>query len=165
MSTYDYTEGTQAQSAKLMSYASAHNCHVVKRKFDVATVIAWNTTLAANAEIGSGDIFKVIPVPDDTWVIMAGMKVITAFGACTDVDIGTNGGDEFYDGGDPNGATAGAHIRLIPDQDYGTATGKTFGYLYTTADTIDFKFNAAETTGTALLYAIMFDVADDVGTD
>ena len=165
MATYDYTEGTQAQSAKMMAYASAHNCHVVKRKFNVVTVIAWNTTLTANAKITSADIFKVIPVPDDTWVIMAGLKVITAFGACTDLDLGTNGGDEFEDAGDPNGATAGDHLRMGPDDDYGTATGKTFGYIYTTADTIDMTFKADETTGVALIYAVMFDLADDVGTD
>ena len=165
MATYDYTEGTQAQSAEMASYASVHSCHVLKRKFDVATVIAWNTTLTANAKITSGDIFKVLPVPDDSWVIGAGLKVITAFGACTDLDLGTNGGDQFEDGGDPNGATAGAHLRMLPDDDYGTATAKTFGNVYTTADTIDTKFNADETTGTALYWAVMFDLADDVGTD
>ena len=164
MATYDYTEGTQAQSATMMSYASAHSCHVLKRKFNVATVIDWNSTLTSNSKISSGDVFKVLAIPDDTYVLLMGMKVITAFGACTDIDLGSGGDPNgWLDAKDPNGASAGAHFWTDVDEAWGP--DNYLGYVYTSADTLDIVFNADETTGEALIWAVTFDVADDEGTD
>lgn len=162
MATYDYTVGSQGENAKSMGYASAHSAFVLKRKFDVETVIAWDSTLTANAKITSGDVFKVLAVPDDTFVHATGFKIITAFAACTDIDIGPDGGDQFQDGADPTG-TAGSHLITLVGDDYGA--NNVMGYVFTTGNTIDITFNADETSGTILIYAIAFDVADDEGTD
>ena len=164
MATYDYAPGAMAENTKMFGYSEGRGCFIVKRKFNVATVIAWNATLTAAAKITSADVFKVIGVPDDTlFMNVSGMKIITAFGACTDIDMGRAGGDEIIDGLNPAGATAGNHLITVHGDDWGTDT--LCGYVFVAADTIDITFKADETTGHALIWAVLFDVSDNVGED
>lgn len=163
MPTYDYTQGVQAQSVTMYAYSGAHSVFVVKRRFDVATVIAWNTTLTTDAKITSGDIFKVIPVADDTWVTHGGLKVITALGSCTSLDFGTAGGVEILSAVNPGAGVAGAHSIMLVSATWGSDNLQ--GYTFTVADTLDIQFNADEVSGTLLMYAVVADVGSDVADE
>lgn len=163
MATYDYTEGEQATTGvKALGFANVHAVHVPKRKFDVPTVIAWNATLTTAAKITSGDIFQLIPVPDDTLVLNGGCKVITVPG-CNSIDFGVAGGAELLSAVDLSGVAAGAHSILLVTSSWGADA--LMGYVFTSADTLDIQFNADATTGEFLFYAICVDVADDVGNE
>ena len=143
MGTYDYTSGSKSENAKMLAYAEAHNVFVLKRKFTGNVALASDSTLTTNGKFTTGDIMKIIGMPDDTLVLLGGVKILAAW-SCTDLDMGRAGGDEIFDGYDISAGTVGDHKITAVGDDWGA--NSLMGYVFTAADTIDIKFTGADET-------------------
>ena len=130
--------------------------HVVEKTFDVAKLIADSTITA----VTTGDVFQVIDVPAECYLLHAGAEVLTAFtGTSPTCDIDFAAGDDLVDGGDISSAGylakgTNGHV------DY-TAVA-TFSNRITATDTIDVKLEFTGGTmsaGKMRVYAILADIS------
>ena len=93
MATVDLTGG---QGTGTHMPSRLRGMHVIEKTFNVAKLISDGTI----SSVSSGDIFQVLDIPAESWVLHAGAEVITAFSSSTTVDIDFGEGDDFVDGAD-----------------------------------------------------------------
>tara|TARA_R100000008_G_scaffold39146_2_gene22389 strand:- start:1087 stop:1590 length:504 start_codon:yes stop_codon:yes gene_type:complete len=153
MATVDLTGG---QGTGEFMPSRQRGVHVVEKTFDVAKLIADGTITA----VTTGDIFEVIDVPAECYLLHAGAEVLTAFtGTSPTCDIDFAAGDDLVDGGDISSAGylakgSNGHV------DY-TAVA-TFSNRITASDTIDVKLEFTGGTmsaGKMRVYAILADIS------
>ena len=110
----------------------------------------------------NGDIFQLLEIPANTFVLFAGAEVLTAFdGTSPTVDIDFAAGDDIIDGGDVSSAGFLAEGTNGQANDTMTGAASTFTQFVTTTDTIDVKLIASSadvTTGKLRVYACVVDV-------
>jgi|TARA_R100000808_G_scaffold6849_1_gene20187 hypothetical protein len=153
MATVDLTGG---QGTGEFMPSRQRGVHVVEKTFDVAKLIADSTITA----VTTGDVFQVIDVPAECYLLHAGAEVLTAFtGTSPTCDIDFAAGDDLVDGGDISSAGylakgTNGHV------DY-TAVA-TFSNRITATDTIDVKLEFTGGTmsaGKMRVYAILADIS------
>jgi hypothetical protein len=153
MATVDLTGG---QGTGEFMPSRQRGVHVVEKTFDVAKLIADSTITA----VTTGDVFQVIDVPAECYLLHAGAEVLTAFtGTSPTCDIDFAAGDDLVDGGDISSAGylakgTNGHV------DY-TAVA-TFSNRITASDTIDVKLEFTGGTmsaGKMRVYAILADIS------
>jgi hypothetical protein len=153
MATVDLTGG---QGTGEFMPSRQRGVHVVEKTFDVAKLISDSTITA----VTTGDVFQVIDVPAECYLLHAGAEVLTAFtGTSPTCDIDFAAGDDLVDGGDISSAGylakgTNGHV------DY-TAVA-TFSNRITASDTIDVKLEFTGGTmsaGKMRVYAILADIS------
>ncbi len=153
MATVDLTGG---QGTVDFMPSRQRGVQVVEKTFDVAKLIADSTITA----VTTGDVFQVIDVPAECYLLHAGAEVLTAFtGTSPTCDIDFAAGDDLVDGGDISSAGylakgTNGHV------DY-TAVA-TFSNRITASDTIDVKLEFTGGTmsaGKMRVYAILADIS------
>ena len=99
----------------------------------------------------ANDIVQVLNVPAETFVINAGIEVLTASAYGVTLDLGDGGDvDRFVDGLDSTSTGHGAQV----------ANASNVGHVYGSADTIDVKVLGATDDASKLrVWAIMCDVS------
>lgn len=163
MATYDLTSKSTAfvNADSIASAASEwHEGRVkVQRAYlDIAELIKNGYTMAA------GDVFQLLEIKANSYVLMAGAEVVVAFdGTTPTVDIDFAGGDDIVDGGDVTSTgrlASGTNGQADTIQVTGSST---FGALITTTDTIDVTLAAGAsdvTTGVLRVDAVVIDLSD-----
>lgn len=162
MATYDLTSNATGfvstnSVALLPSSGTRSPMYKVEAVLDIAKLIADGYTMAA------GDVFQLLEIPADSFVLVAGAKVEQAFNGTTPtVDIDFAGGDDFVDGGDvtSTGWLAGG----VNGQGMVVGGTPTFTQLVSTTDTIDVTLNAGAadvTQGKLRVVVIVIDVSED----
>ena len=111
---------------------------------------------AVNGDSGAanGDILKCIDVPAETFVMAAGVEVLTACSSSVVIDIGITGttagfsdADAYVDGYDATGAAHAGTLGVLP-------------LIAKVAETIDALLaGAASSAGKIRVWAVMCDVA------
>ena len=92
MATVNLTGG-QGTGASMPSRLPAVS--VMEATIDIAKLISDGTV----ASVSTGDVFQVIDLPAECYILHCGAEVITAFDATSPVaDIDVAGGDDFVDG-------------------------------------------------------------------
>lgn len=145
MATYNATKG--AVAVPELDFRKNFVAHI---PIVVATIIAGDTTLTANAKITAGDIIQLWDIPAEV-VLLPGacLETVTAGQAGNTADIGITGGDELFDGVALDAAAGTRQVNLVTD-DWGTdnVTGKSFA----ATDTLDMTFVADATSGSYILH-------------
>lgn len=149
MATVDLTGG---QGTGTHMPSRLRGMHVIEKTFNVAKLISDGTI----SSVSSGDIFQVLDIPAESWVLHAGAEVITAFSSSTTVDIDFGEGDDFVDGADVT-STGYCAAGSNGHTDY-TAVA-TFSNRYTATDTIDVKIIGTPSVGVLRVYAILADIS------
>lgn len=112
----------------------------------------------ANAD---GDIFQLLEVPANTFVLFAGAEVLKVFdGTSPTVDIDFAAGDDIVDGGDVTALGILAEGTNGQSNDVMTGADSLFESFVTSADTIDVKLVAGSadvTSGKLRVYACAVD--------
>lgn len=169
MATYDMTaKGAGVGADSIASLPDVRNqAYKIEAILDIDKLVeAGRFTAAAN-----GDIFQVLEIPANTFVISAGAEVLKAFNGTTPtVDIDFAEGDDIVDGGDV--ATLG-YLAAGANGGANNTAQTTFTQLVTTTDTIDVKLlvTGNVTAGKLRVYAVVVDLdgvsdlADEVDRD
>tara|TARA_Y100001938_G_C8079858_1_gene428386 strand:+ start:97 stop:534 length:438 start_codon:yes stop_codon:yes gene_type:complete len=99
----------------------------------------------------ANDVVQCLNIPAETFVINAGIEVLTATSNSVTLDVGDGGDvDRFIDGLDSTSTGHGAQV----------ANASNVGHVYGTADTLDVKvLGAQDTAGKIRVWAIMCDVS------
>ena len=109
----------------------------------------------------NGDIFQLLEVPANTFVLFAGAEVLKAFdGSSPTVDIDFAAGDDIIDAGDVPSTGILAEGSNGQSNDVITGADSLFECFVTSADTIDVKLIAASadvTEGRLRVYACAID--------
>ena len=168
MATFDMTLGSTisteaADSIAVLPEARRH-AYMVEAVLDISKLPSYSCT--------NGDIFQLLEIPANTFVIAAGAEVLTAFdGTSPTVDIDFAAGDDIVDGGD---VTSTGYLAAGSNGGANLTSQATFTQLVTTTDTIDVKLIASSadvTAGKLRVYAIVVDLdgvaesADEVDRD
>jgi hypothetical protein len=168
MATFDLTAGSTRSTEAANSIAALPEtrrpAYLVEAILDVEKI--------ANYTCTNGDIFQVLEVPANTFIIAAGAEVLKAFdGSTPTVDIDFAAGDDIVDGGD---VTALGYLAAGTNGGANLTSQATFTQLVSTTDTIDVKLIAASadvTEGRLRVYAVVVDLdgiaetADEVDRD
>ena len=168
MATFDMTSSATAgvnsnSIAVLPASRDGMNMRMVEAILDISKITDYSCT--------NGDIFQLLEIPANTFVLFAGAEVLTAFdGSSPTVDIDFAEGDDIIDGGDVSSAgflAEGSNGQAI---DVVTGAASTFTQFVTTTDTIDVKLIASSadvTTGKLRVYACVIDVngAQELATE
>ena len=158
MATYDHTtgQGTAGHPSRMRSV------YVLEKTVDIAAVC----TAGGISALTAADIIQAIDVPAESYIIHAGVEVITALnGTSPTLDVDFAAGDDLVDGFDASGtgyAAAGTNGHV----DYTAVT--TFSNRITATDTIDILVNAGAndvSTGKIRVYAILADISGVDETD
>jgi hypothetical protein len=153
MATVDLTGG---QGTGEFMPSRLRGIHVVEKTFDVAKLIADSTITA----VTTGDIFQVLDVPAECFLLHAGAEVLTAFtGTSPTADIDFAAGDDLVDGADIS-STGYCAKGTNGHVDY-TAVA-TFSNRITATDTIDVKLEFTGSTmsaGVLRIYAVLADIS------
>ena len=166
MATFDMTSSATAgvnsnSIAVLPASRDGMNMRMVEAILDISKITDYSCT--------NGDIFQLLEIPANTFVLFAGAEVLTAFdGSSPTVDIDFAAGDDIIDGGDVSSAGFLAEGTNGQANDVVTGAASTFTQFVTTTDTIDVKLIASSadvTTGKLRVYACVVDVngAQEVG--
>ena len=155
MATYDLTLGSTKSSTAADSIAAfpdvRNQAYMVEAILDLSKI--------ANYTCANGDIFQVLEIPANTFIIAAGVEVLTVFNGTTPtVDVDFAGGDDVVDGGD---VTALGYLAAGTNGGANLTSQSTFTQLVTTTDTIDVKLIAASadvTAGALRVYAVLVDL-------
>ena len=159
MATFDMTSSATAgvnsnSIAVLPASRDGMNMRMVEAILDISKITDYSCT--------NGDIFQLLEIPANTFVLFAGAEVLTAFdGSSPTVDIDFAEGDDIIDGGDVSSAGFLAEGTNGQANDTMTGAASTFTQFVTTTDTIDVKLIAASadvTTGVLRVYACVVDV-------
>lgn len=168
MATFDMTLGSTisteaADSIAVLPEARRH-AYMVEAVLDISKLPSYSCT--------NGDIFQLLEIPANTFIIAAGAEVLTAFdGSSPTVDIDFAAGDDIVDGGD---VTSTGYLAAGSNGGANLTSQATFTQLVTTTDTIDVKLIASSadvTAGKLRVYAIVIDMdgiaesADEVDRD
>ena len=123
----------------------------------------------------NGDIFQLLEIPANNFVLIAGAEVLTAFnGSSPTVDIDYAAGDDIVDGGDVTSTGFLAEGTNGQSNDVITGADSLWEQWITTTDTIDVKLIAASadvSSGILRVYAVLIDLnghaetADEVDRD
>jgi len=158
MATYDHTtgQGTAGHPSRMRSV------YVLEKTVDIAAVC----TAGGISALTAADIIQAIDVPAESYIIHAGVEVITALNGTTPLlDVDFAAGDDLVDGFDATGtgyAGAGTNGHV----NYTAVT--TFANRITATDTIDILVNAGAndvSTGKIRVYAILADISGVDETD
>tara|TARA_R100000900_G_scaffold135466_1_gene113074 strand:+ start:172 stop:699 length:528 start_codon:yes stop_codon:yes gene_type:complete len=159
MATFDMTSSATAgvnsnSIAALPASRDGMNMRMVEAILDISKITDYSCT--------NGDIFQLLEIPANTFVLFAGAEVLTAFdGTSPTVDIDFAAGDDIVDGGDVTSAGFLAEGTNGQANDTMTGAASTFTQFVTTTDTIDVKLIASSadvTTGVIRVYACVVDV-------
>ena len=159
MATFDMTSSATAgvnsnSIASLPASRDGMNMRMVEAILDISKITDYSCT--------NGDIFQLLEIPANTFVLFAGAEVLTAFdGSSPTVDIDFAAGDDIIDGGDVSSAGFLAEGTNGQANDTMTGAASTFTQFVTTTDTIDVKLIASSadvTTGVIRVYACVVDV-------
>ena len=159
MATFDMTSSATAgvnsnSIAVLPASRDGMNMRMVEAILDISKITDYSCT--------NGDIFQLLEIPANTFVLFAGAEVLTAFdGSSPTVDIDFAEGDDIIDGGDVSSAGFLAEGTNGQANDVVTGAASTFTQFVTTTDTIDVKLIASSgclTTGKFRVYACVVDV-------
>ena len=159
MATFDMTSSATAgvnsnSIAVLPASRDGMNMRMVEAILDISKITDYSCT--------NGDIFQLLEIPANTFVLFAGAEVLTAFdGTSPTVDIDFAAGDDIIDGGDVSSAGFLAEGSNGQANDTMTGAASTFTQFVTTTDTIDVKLIASSadvTTGKLRVYACVVDV-------
>ena len=168
MATFDMTASSTAgvnsdSIAVLPASRDGMNMRMVEAILDISKITDYSCT--------NGDIFQLLEIPANTFVLFAGAEVLTAFdGSSPTVDIDFAEGDDIIDGGDISSAGFLAEGTNGQANDTMTGAASTFTQFVTTTDTIDVKLIASSadvTTGKLRVYACVVDVngAQELATE
>ena len=168
MATFDMTSSATAgvnsnSIAVLPASRDGMNMRMVEAILDISKITDYSCTY--------GDIFQLLEIPANTFVLFAGAEVLTAFdGSSPTVDIDFAEGDDIIDGGDVSSAGFLAEGTNGQANDVVTGAASTFTQFVTTTDTIDVKLIASSadvTTGKLRVYACVVDVngAQELATE
>ena len=168
MATFDMTSSATAgvnsnSIASLPASRDGMNMRMVEAILDISKITDYSCT--------NGDIFQLLEIPANTFVLFAGAEVLTAFdGTSPTVDIDFAAGDDIIDGGDVSSAGFLAEGTNGQANDVVTGAASTFTQFVTTTDTIDVKLIASSadvTTGKLRVYACVIDVngAQELATE
>ena len=168
MATFDMTSSAPAgvnsnSIAVLPASRDGMNMRMVEAILDISKITDYSCT--------NGDIFQLLEIPANTFVLFAGAEVLTAFdGSSPTVDIDFAEGDDIIDGGDVSSAGFLAEGSNGQANDVVTGAASTFTQFVTTTDTIDVKLIASSadvTTGKLRVYACVIDVngAQELATE
>ena len=168
MATFDMTSSATAgvnsnSIAVLPASRDGMNMRMVEAILDISKITDYSCT--------NGDIFQLLEIPANTFVLFAGAEVLTAFdGTSPTVDIDFAAGDDIVDGGDVTSAGFLAEGTNGQANDTMTGAASTFTQFVTTTDTIDVKLIASSadvTTGKLRVYACVIDVngAQELATE
>ena len=168
MATFDMTSSATAgvnsnSIAVLPASRDGMNMRMVEAILDISKITDYSCT--------NGDIFQLLEIPANTFVLFAGAEVLTAFdGSSPTVDIDFAAGDDIIDGGDVTSAGFLAEGTNGQANDTMTGAASTFTQFVTTTDTIDVKLIASSadvTTGKLRVYACVIDVngAQELATE
>jgi len=114
MPTLDYTVGGSA-TGTAVQWRDIKNTFTVSIRFNVADIIASDTTMTAAGYIAANDVIQVMHWPARHVPTMSGWETITAGTASATVDIGLAGGQEI-DAGVACDAAAGTLVYAsVPD--------------------------------------------------
>lgn len=159
MATFDMTASSTAgvnsdSIAVLPASRDGMDMRMVEAILDISKITDYSCA--------NGDIFQLLEIPANTFVLFAGAEVLTAFdGTSPTVDIDFAAGDDIIDGGDVSSAGFLAEGTNGQANDTMTGAASTFTQFVTTTDTIDVKLIAASadvTTGKLRVYACVVDV-------
>ena len=168
MATFDMTASSTAgvnsdSIAVLPASRDGMDMRMVEAILDISKITDYSCT--------NGDIFQLLEIPANTFVLFAGAEVLTAFdGSSPTVDIDFAEGDDIIDGGDVSSAGFLAEGSNGQANDVVTGAASTFTQFVTTTDTIDVKLIASSadvTTGKLRVYACVIDVngAQELATE
>ena len=168
MATFDMTSSATAgvnsnSIAALPASRDGMNMRMVEAILDISKITDYSCT--------DGDIFQLLEIPANTFVLFAGAEVLTAFdGTSPTVDIDFAEGDDIIDGGDVTSAGFLAEGTNGQANDVTTGAASTFTQFVTTTDTIDVKLIAGSndvTSGKLRVYACVIDVngAQELATE
>ena len=168
MATFDMTSSATAgvnsnSIAVLPASRDGMNMRMGEAILDISKITDYSST--------NGDIFQLLEIPANTFVLFAGAEVLTAFdGSSPTVDIDFAEGDDIIDGGDVSSAGFLAEGSNGQANDVVTGAASTFTQFVTTTDTIDVKLIASSadvTTGKLRVYACVIDVngAQELATE
>jgi hypothetical protein len=174
MATFDMTaKATTGVSANSIASNQVTRPGSAMRMVDA--ILDMDALTADGYSCTDGDIFQLLEIPANTFVLFAGAEVLTAFnGSSPTVDIDFAAGDDIIDGGDVSSAGILAEGTNGQANDVITGADSTFECFVTTTDTIDVKLIAGSadvTSGRLRVYACLVDVngyaeaADEVDRD
>ena len=161
MATFDMTAksttGVSANSSAInQADRRGHNMRMLEAVLDIEVLAADGYSCT------DGDIFQLLEVPANTFVLFAGAEVLKAFnGTSPTVDIDFAEGDDIIDGGDVTSTGILAEGTNGQSNDVITGADSLFECFVTSADTIDVKLIAASadvTEGRLRVYACAIDV-------
>ena len=168
MATFDMPASSPAgvnsnSIAALPASRDGMNMRMIEAILDISKITDYSCT--------DGDIFQLLEIPANTFVMFAGAEVLTAFdGTSPTVDIDFAAGDDIIDGGAVNSAGFLAEGSNGQANDVVTGAASTFTQFVTTTDTIDVKLIAGSadvTSGVLRVYACVVDVngAQELATE
>jgi hypothetical protein len=168
MATFDMTSSATAgvssnSIAALPASRDGMNMRMVEAILDISKITDYSCT--------DGDIFQLLEIPANTFVLFAGAEVLTAFnGTSPTVDIDFAAGDDIIDGGDVTSTGILAEGSNGQANDVTTGAASTFTQFISTTDTIDVKLIAGSadvTSGKLRVYACVVDVngAQELATE
>ncbi len=152
MATVDVTKGAAG---------SAYPASDLPKVFIIENIIDFAATNRA-----SGDILQVLQIKAGSYVLLAGLEVLTVEDSTATADLGDGANaDGYLDGTDINAATG--YFPSAPAITNGTGTVITAvtttlfaimgGKFYTADDTIDLTLNNACDAGKIRVFAVVFD--------
>ena len=159
MATFDLTskDTTGVSSDSIVAMPSAKNTHVMR---NIEAYLDIDALVAAGGSFSDGDIFQVLEIPANTFVLNAGAEVMKAFTSSCTLDMDFAAGDDIIDGAD---ITSTGFCAAGSNGQTNTVVGSaasTYTQFVTTTDTIDAKIaGAAPATGRLRMYATVIDLA------
>mgnify|MGYP003633336733 CR=1 FL=1 len=151
MATFDMTaKATTGVSASSSAINQANRAGQNMRMIEA--VLDMDALTADGYSCTDGDIFQLLEVPANTFILFAGAEVLKAFdGSSPTVDIDFAAGDDIIDGGDVTSTGILAE---------GTGADSLFECFVTSVDTVDVKLIAGSadvTAGRLRVYACAID--------
>ena len=156
MATFDMTSKstTGVNSSSIVANQANRGGQVMRM---VEAILDMDTLTADGYSCTDGDIFQLLEIPVNTFVLFAGAEVLKAFdGTSPTVDIDFAAGDDIIDGGDVSSTGILAEGSNGQSNDVITGADSLFECFVTTADTIDVKLIAGSadvTSGRLRVYA------------
>ena len=174
MATFDMTaKATTGVSASSIASLQVTRPGSAMRMVDA--ILDVDAMTADGYSCTNGDIFQLLEIPANTFVLFAGAEVLKVFdGSSPTVDIDFAAGDDIVDGGVVTALGILAEGTAGQSNDVITGADSLFECFVTTTDTIDVKLIAASadvTVGRLRVYACIVDVngyadeADEVDRD
>ena len=160
MATFDMTaKSTTGVSASSIASLQVTRPGSAMRMVDA--ILDMDALTADSYSCTNGDIFQLLEIPANTFILFAGAEVLKAFdGSSPTVDIDFAAGDDIVDGGDVTSTGILAEGTNGQSNDVITGADSLFEAWVTTTDTIDVKLIAASadvTEGRLRVYACAID--------